>query len=1128
MRAIGDSGARVGVPVGAGVAGESLVPDPGGVAPARRMAAPRMALIAGALVSIALGAWLFLALEHRPSPTVARGSGYSRAGLLSLPLGAQGPVSAALGADSPAYRVTAAPRGFAAVSPEQHLRSDFSRSGIAVSAGSARLGLSLRSIGYGEHLSPLGAVSPRAHANRVTYVRPGISESYVNGPLGLEQGFTLSRAPAGRPDGPLTLSIALSGDTSPTLAGAHGLVLSRNGTPALRITGLAARDARGHSLRSWFELEGGRLLLRVDPRGARYPVGIDPFVQQGKKLPGGPSTRFGYRVALSADGNTALIGGPWDNGDNGAAWVFTRSGSVWTQQGEKLTGTGTGEASGTDEFGRSVALSSDGNTAVVGAPLDNLEAGAAWVFTRSGSTWTKQGGKLTGAGGVKESDFGEAVALSGDGATALVGGYDDNGQIGAAWVFVRKGKSWSAQGPKLTAFELVPKGSFGYSVALSEDGSTALIGSLGENANAGAAYVFTRVGGSWTHQARLTGAGEVGAGWFGESVALSAGGDTAVVGGPGDNGKVGAAWVFTRSGATWTQQGAKLTATGESGEGKFGISSALSADGNSLLIGAKDDGAPGAAYVFARAGGEWLQEGSKLTGGETVGAAQFGASVALSSNADTALVGGFNDNTAVGAAWAFEYKAGPAVVTGAATEVTTTAATLDATVNPKGSNVTKCEFEYGTTTAYGKTAACSVLPGSGEAPVGVSGAIAGLTDNTAYHFRVAATNANGTSLGVDRTLTTLLTSKSGETPSEAKPAEAKEGEISVVASSGTGSVTVGPYGSEIGGVPLSNGTGQYFDVYRGVASSFKDVEIKDCELGGGRTLWWYNPAGGWEPISEPPAHYTEGPKPCISVTITENTRPDVAQLTGTRFGTRFGADLGALVFGKCVPMKKGKYTAAGCLTSGSKGSYEWEEEIVKCLPAKGGYYLALNAKGECEGNAVKKGKPKGKYESTSASFTSTGKVATFAIQSIGTLECKSSTATGSFTSPKTGLLEELTFQKCKLGEVECSNTNQAGAIRAESPIEIFLGEEAGQLGIEYFKEPIMAFLCGGEAYRLHGRARGELLGGLREMSRTREAKFDPVLAYQELETSDGKGEQPTTMTATFTYTGAQESEITPR
>jgi len=143
-------------------------------------------------------------------------------------------------------------------------------------------------------------------------------------------------------------------------------------------------------------------------------------------------------VALSADGNTAIVGGPADNDNNGAAWVYTRSGGVWTQQGSKLIGTGAVAGSYMAQ-GLSVALSADGNTAIVGGPADNDNNGAAWVYTRSGGVWTQQGGKLSGTDATQTAGQGNSVALSGDGGTAILGGPSDNGGFpggaGAAWVF---------------------------------------------------------------------------------------------------------------------------------------------------------------------------------------------------------------------------------------------------------------------------------------------------------------------------------------------------------------------------------------------------------------------------------------------------------------------------------------------------------------------------------------------------------------------------------------------------------------------------------------------------------------------------------------------------------------------
>ena len=407
--------------------------------------------------------------------------------------------------------------------------------------------------------------------------------------------------------------------------------------------------------------------------GARYPLRIDPFVQQGAKLVGtgaAGDAEQGVSVALSGDGNTALVGGPTDNGGAGAVWVFTRSGTTWTQQGPKLVGSG---AVGDANQGISVALSSDGNTALVGGPNDDRTGaapyqesmGAVWVFTRSGTTWTQQGSKLVGTGatgGYPGARQGSSVALSGDGNTALVGGSGDNGGVGAVWVFTRSGTTWTQQGSKLVGTG--GGGDFGNSVALSDDGDTALVGGpIGSVV--GAAWVFTRSGTTWTQQGpMLVGTGAVGRAYQGESVALSGDGNTALVGGDGDDGFVGAAWVFTRSGTTWTQQGPKLVGTGAGGTADQGLSVALSSDGNTALVGGirlyrRNQGRRGRRGCSRARGRPGPSRAQKLVGTGAAGDARQGDSVALSSDGNTALVGGPYDNGGVGAAWVFVTKLPP-------------------------------------------------------------------------------------------------------------------------------------------------------------------------------------------------------------------------------------------------------------------------------------------------------------------------------------------------------------------------------------------------------------------------------------------------------------------------------------
>jgi hypothetical protein len=269
---------------------------------------------------------------------------------------------------------------------------------------------------------------------------------------------------------------------------------------------------------------------------------------------------------------------------------------VWIQQGDKLVGT---NAVGSAFQGRSVALSADGNTGIVGGNGDSNFAGAAWVFTRDSGVWTQQGGKLLGTGATGSAEIGTSVALSADGSTAIVGGSSDNNGAGAAWVFSRVGGVWAQQGTKLVGTAAVGNAQQGSSVALSADGSTAIIGGWNDNLGTGAAWVFTRVGGMWTQGAKLVGMGAVGNASQGSSVSLSGDGNTAVVGGYRDNNSVGAAWIFIRRGIEWIQAGSKLVGNGAIGGAQQGLAVALSADGSTALLGGwQDNSSAGAAWVF--------------------------------------------------------------------------------------------------------------------------------------------------------------------------------------------------------------------------------------------------------------------------------------------------------------------------------------------------------------------------------------------------------------------------------------------------------------------------------------------------------------------------------------------------
>jgi hypothetical protein len=332
------------------------------------------------------------------------------------------------------------------------------------------------------------------------------------------------------------------------------------------------------------------------------------WTQQGPVLVGssisGSGAQQGWSVALSADGNTLIEGGPDDNIYNGGAWVFTRSSDGgWTQQGSELIGSNSSSAS----QGVSVALSADGNTAIVGGPVDNGYIGAAWVYTRSGGVWTQQGQKLIPNDYAGTPSVGNSVALSADGNTAIVGGDGDNSDHGAVWVFTRSGGVWTQQGSKLVGNGAVGAASQGGSVALSADGNTMIEGGFHDETNVGAAWVFTRNGGVWTQQgSKFVVTGAAGFPSLGTSVALSTNGNIAMVGGPSDNEDLGATWVFTRSDGVWTQQGSKLVGSGSvsatsSPDILQGTSVALSADGTTAIIGAdNDNGGVGATWIFVQ------------------------------------------------------------------------------------------------------------------------------------------------------------------------------------------------------------------------------------------------------------------------------------------------------------------------------------------------------------------------------------------------------------------------------------------------------------------------------------------------------------------------------------------------
>ena len=332
-------------------------------------------------------------------------------------------------------------------------------------------------------------------------------------------------------------------------------------------------------------------------------------------------------TAAAVSGNLALFGVPEKNGNRGEAYVFVQTGTAWTQQAE-LTAA---DATSADSFGGALAV--NGNTALIASPTKASNQGAVYVFVRSTTdgTWSQQA-KLTVPGA---ASFGQAVALSGD--TAVIGATD------TAYVFARSGTSWTQQA-KLAGSDAITGDRFGGAVAV--DGGTAVIGAAAHNNFLGAAYVFVQSGASWTQQAKLTASDAAANDQFGTSESVS--GDTILTGVPSKNSAQGVVYVFVRSGTTWAQQ-AELTASDGVAPDNFGR--AISLNGDTALVGAylKNKGT-GAAYIFVRSDTTWTQQ-AELTAIDPAAGAVFG--IAVSIDGGLALVGAYKGNGGLGEAYVF-------------------------------------------------------------------------------------------------------------------------------------------------------------------------------------------------------------------------------------------------------------------------------------------------------------------------------------------------------------------------------------------------------------------------------------------------------------------------------------------
>lgn len=553
----------------------------------------------------------------------------------SLPITARGLVAAALGLDDPAEFAV---RRFRVVNAAQDFRGAFTPGGVTVTSGAGRLRLQL--FGYGRRaLFSMPAVSPMVSVNRVTYRWPGVSEWFANGPLGLEQGFTVARAPRTN-SSPLTLAVGLTGNLTPRLRGG-AVTLTGHGT-SMSYGGLVATDARGHTLRSWMTLAGGRILIHVSDAGAEYPVRIDPFLQQGE-LNGSSANYFGSAVAVS--GNMLFVGAPNEmvtgHTDAGAVHVFAMGANGWADATQTAVITDT-PVSTDGWFGAAVAAS--GNTLAVGEPYAGSGKGAVVVYTEPADGWASTEpptATLTASAATSNANVGGSLAVSGD--TILAGAPGESSGTGAGYIFTMPGTGWTTTGAPdatLTASDSVSSLELGFSAALSDN--TAVLGTY-DGATLGRAYVYSEPGGGWTSHtqtAELTDGNDGTNDRFGYSVAVDA--DTIAVGVP--NSPTSHVDVYVAPSGTWSTTAAPtaVLALSSSLATAPALGDSVAVSGNTIVAGAPQQdvgssGQQGAVYSFLMPGGGWHSgtQAQELTAGD--GATNDGLGYDFGPNAETSL-----------------------------------------------------------------------------------------------------------------------------------------------------------------------------------------------------------------------------------------------------------------------------------------------------------------------------------------------------------------------------------------------------------------------------------------------------------------------------------------------------------
>ena len=576
-----------------------------------------------------------------------------------IPAAAQGAISAALGNDAPAYHARAAKIGFTFTNSQQRLEADLTPAGVRIRSGATTWSFRYEGLNRGTSRTTATMMAPTATANRVEYRRGPITEWYVNGPFGLEQGFTLAARPQPRGRGPLVLRLSVSSDLQGRVdADKRAVTLAeRTGHDALTYRELVAWDARGRPLPASLRFDRSVLSIEVDDTGAAYPVTIDPLIQPLAKLtptdydPG--ADNFGNSIAI--EGDTIVVGGPKIDVPSGV-YVFTKPAGGWAgtlTQVAKLTAS---DLPGfeDDTFAGSVAIS--GDTIVTGALYSTVNGataqGAAYVFVKPATGWVDmtETAKLLASNGQERDFLGCSVAIDGD--TIVAGAYnkaDQNGTpAGGVYVFVKPPNGWASvpqmtETARLAASDGSGYGNaLGYAVGIGNDtivASAPYDGLVHDGRQAGAAYVFLKPAAGWTGvqgpAAKLAPPGGTISSFpsFGNQLAIDRRTGGAIV--VSDyTVRPSNVFLFVRPVTGWTTNppatlGPTTILTRSDGS-EFSFSVAV--DGDRVATGVVSGTAPGAVYVYDKPVGGWpasMTETLTLVAPDTTVNDSFGTSVAV-------------------------------------------------------------------------------------------------------------------------------------------------------------------------------------------------------------------------------------------------------------------------------------------------------------------------------------------------------------------------------------------------------------------------------------------------------------------------------------------------------------------